>query len=465
MVGNGAPDLLTKLRDNWGTVRVRITAAATIIVGVALLVSAVAMVVLLRRSLTADVRAAASLQAEAAVTGLESGEAEGAIPVGDGEEEFVQVLDATGRVVASSANLTGAPAIVELTPGDTRQIANAPTVDRPLEDGPFLAVAKPASTPRGLLTVVVGKTLEPVTESSEAVTTLLGSGVPLLLLVVGAVTWHVVGRALAPVEAMRTQVDAISITHLDRRVPTSSGTDEVARLGATMNQMLGRLEGGQERQRRFVSDASHELRSPVTTIRQQAEVALAHPDGTTIEELAGVVLEEDLRLQHLVEDLLLLAKIDEGTLRLRTGPVDLDDLLFAEAGRLRTTTDRRVDTGGVSAGRVSGDGGQLSRLVHNLIDNAARHSLGAVALSLGEREGKVVLAVEDDGSGVPPSERHRILERFVRLDDARDRDSGGSGLGLAIVAEVAGAHGATVSVLDSPLGGARFEVAFPATAC
>ncbi|MDQ3660028.1 MAG: HAMP domain-containing histidine kinase [Actinomycetota bacterium] len=445
--------------------RVRITAAATIIVGVALLVSAVAMVVFLRRSLTADVRAAASLQAEAAVTGLESGEAEGAIPVGDGEEEFVQVLDATGRVVASSANLTGAPAIVELTPGDTRQIANAPTVDRPLEDGPFLAVAKPASTPRGLLTVVVGKTLEPVTESSEAVTTLLGSGVPLLLLVVGAVTWHVVGRALAPVEAMRTQVDAISITHLDRRVPTSSGTDEVARLGATMNQMLGRLEGGQERQRRFVSDASHELRSPVTTIRQQAEVALAHPDGTTIEELAGVVLEEDLRLQHLVEDLLLLAKIDEGTLRLRTGPVDLDDLLFAEAGRLRTTTDRRVDTGGVSAGRVSGDGGQLSRLVHNLIDNAARHSLGAVALSLGEREGKVVLAVEDDGSGVPPSERHRILERFVRLDDARDRDSGGSGLGLAIVAEVAGAHGATVSVLDSPLGGARFEVAFPATAC
>ncbi|MDQ3767068.1 MAG: HAMP domain-containing histidine kinase [Actinomycetota bacterium] len=463
-MAEGAPHLLTKLRDGWGTVRVRTTAAATIVVGVALLVAAVAMVVLLRRSLTADVGAAAALQAEAAVTGLASGPADGAIPIGDGEEEFVQVLDATGRVVASSANLTGTSAIVELAPGETRRIANVTNADRPLEDGPWLAVARSASTSRGSLTVVSGRTLETVTESTQAVTALLGSGVPLLLLVVGAVTWHVVGRALAPVEAMRTQVNAISTSDLDRRVPTSSGTDEIARLGTTMNQMLARLEQGQERQRRFVSDASHELRSPVTTIRQQAEVALAHPDGITIAELAGVVLQEDIRLQNLVEDLLLLAKIDEGTLRLRREPVDLDDLVLAEAGRLRTTTDRRVDTGGVSAGRVSGDGGQLYRLVHNLIDNAARHCLGAVALSLGEREGKVVFAVDDDGGGVPPSDRHRILERFVRLDDARDRDSGGSGLGLAIVAEVAGAHGATVSVLDSPLGGARFEVRFPAAA-
>lgn len=461
-MAEGAPDLVSKLRDGWGTVRVRTTAAATIVVGVALLVAAIAMVVLLRRSLTADVGAAAALQAEAAVTGLASGAADGAIPIGDDEEEFVQVLDATGRVVASSANLTGTPAIVELAPGETKRIANVPNAD-PLEDGPFLAVARSASTSRGSLTVVSGRTLETVTESTQAVTALLGSGVPLLLLVVGAVTWHVVGRALAPVEAMRTQVNAISTSDLDRRVPTSSGTDEIARLGTTMNQMLARLEQGQERGHRFVSDASHELRSPVTTIRQQAEVALAHPDGTTIEELAGVVLQEDMRLQNLVEDLLLLARIDEGTLRLRTEPVDLDDLLFAEAERLRTTTDRRVDTRGVSAGRVSGDGGQLSRLVHNLIDNAARHSLGAIALSLGERGGKVVLAVDDDGGGVPPTERHRILERFVRLDDARDRDSGGSGLGLAIVAEVAGAHGASVSVLDSPLGGARFEVRFPAT--
>ncbi len=463
-MGEGAPGLLARLRDGWGTVRVRTTAAATIVVGIALLVSAVAMVVLLRRSLTADVRATAALRAGAVVTQLEAGESDVAISIGDGEEEFVEVLDAAGRVVASSVTLSGSPAIVKLSPGETKRIEEVPAGAGSLEEGPFLAVGRSASTPEGSVTVVSGRTLETVTESLGAVTSLLAVGAPLLLLVLGAVTWHVVGRALAPVEAMRAEVDAISTRDLDRRVPTSSGTDEVARLGTTMNRMLARLEQGQDRQRRFVSDASHELRSPVTTVRQQAEVALAHPEGTTIEELAGVVLEEDVRLQHLVEDLLLLARIDEGTLRLRTGPVDLDDLLFAEAGRLRTTTDRRVDTGGVSAGRVSGDGGQLSRLVHNLIDNAARHSRRAVSLSLGEREGKVVLAVDDDGRGVPPSERQRILERFVRLDDARDRDSGGSGLGLAIVAEVAGAHGATVSVLDSPLGGARFEVRFPSPA-
>jgi signal transduction histidine kinase len=303
-----------------------------------------------------------------------------------------------------------------------------------------------------------------VTESSRAVVGLLAPGVPLLLVVMGLVTWRVVGRALAPVEAIRTEVESISTKELHRRVPDPPGKDEIARLATTMNRMLGRLEKGQQRQRRFVSDASHELRSPVATIRQHAEVALTHPAGTSIEELAAVVLEEDVRLQGLVEDLLLLTKIDEGTLRLRIESVDLDDLLFEEAERLRGTTDLRVDIGGVSAGRVSGDRGQLDKLIRNLTDNAARHSRNMVALQLGERDGEVVLTVDDDGEGIPPSERGRIFERFVRLEEARDRDSGGSGLGLAIVAEIAGAHGATVAALNSPLGGARFEVRFPSPA-
>ena len=447
----------------WGTVRVRTTAAATVVVGVALLLSAIAMVVLLRRSLTADVSTAATLRAEAAVTQLASGKTDGAIPVGDSEEEFVQALDSSGRVVASSANLDGVPAQVDLPAGETRQIDELTRPGRSLEGGSFLAVAKQASTPRGALTVVSGRSLEPVTESTRTVTTLLAAGVPLLLLIVAVVTWRVVGRALAPVEAMRAEVDAISSRELDRRVGTPSGRDEIARLGKTMNRMLARLEQGQERQRRFVSDASHELRSPVTTIRQQAEIALAHPNGTSLEELAEVVLEEDVRLQRLVEDLLLLARVDEGNLRLRSAPVDLDDLLFEEAKRLQAAPDLRVDTTAVSAGRVAGDAGQLRRLVHNLVDNAARHSRSVVALSLAERDGRAVLAIDDDGGGVPREERTRIFERFVRLDDARDRDSGGSGLGLAIVAEVAKAHAADVGVLDSPLGGARFEVSFPSS--
>ncbi len=460
-MASASTGLWPRVRERSGTLRVRTTAAAVIVVGAALLVSAVAMVALLRRSLIADVRAAARLRAEAVAEGLASAQQEPArddgIRVGDPEESFVQVVDAHGRVVASSTNLMGKPAIVQLAPGKARRIAGLP-----FEDDPFLAVATSAATPRGQLTVIAGRTLETVTESSRAVVGLLAAGIPLLLVVVGAVTWRVIGRALAPVEAMRAEVEAISSRELYRRVPDPPGKDEIARLATTMNRMLARLEEGQARQRRFVSDASHELRSPVTSIRQHAEVALSHPAGTSVEELAEIVLEEDVRLQGLVEDLLLLTKLDEGTLVLHTEPVDLDDLLFEQAERLRGTTDLRIDTGGVSAGRVSGDRGQLDKLVRNLFDNAARHAKSAVAVALREADGVVVLSVDDDGEGIPRSERRRVFERFVRLEAARDRDSGGSGLGLAIVAEIAAAHSAAVAVVDSPLGGARLEMRFPA---
>jgi signal transduction histidine kinase len=155
------------------------------------------------------------------------------------------------------------------------------------------------------------------------------------------------------VEAIRAEVDAISGDALHRRVPDPPAGDEIGRLARTMNRMLGRLEQAQARQRRLVADASHELRSPVATIRQHAEVALAHPDRTTT-ELAGTVLAEDLRLQRLAEDLLLLTRADEHTLALRRRPVDLDDLVFDEARRVRGATGLRVDTTAVSAGRVEG---------------------------------------------------------------------------------------------------------------
>jgi signal transduction histidine kinase len=304
-------------------------------------------------------------------------------------------------------------------------------------------------------------TFETVTESTQAVVPILVAGVPLLLAVLGMVMWRVVGRTLAPVEAIRAEVEAISSSELHRRVPDPPSRDEVARLAATMNRMLARLEAGQKRQRRFVSDASHELRSPVATIRQHAEVALSHPEQTRVEELAEVVLQEEARLQQLVDDLLLLTKIDEGTLSLRTESVDLVDILFEEAERLSGSAEVRVDAGRVSAGRVRGDRRQLARLVRNLVDNAARHARHTVAMSLGEVDGHVVLTIDDDGEGIPATERRHVFERFVRLEEARDRDSGGSGLGLAIVAEIAGAHGATVEVLEGPLGGARLQVRFP----
>jgi signal transduction histidine kinase len=455
MVADTRQGWLSRLRAHAGTVRVRTTAGAVVVVGVALLVAAIAMVVLLRRSLTANVSTAARARADAVAMLLE-GTSGRSLRGEDRDDEFVQVLDSQGRVVDSSPNLEGKEALLRLAPGDSERLGGLS-----FEDDQFLVVATSADTPDGPVTVMVGRTLESVTESSQVVVNLLATGFPLLLAVVAATSWRVVGRALAPVDAIRDEVDAISTAELHRRVPDPPGRDEIARLAATMNEMLARLEEGHDRQRRFVSDASHELRSPVASIRQHAEVALTHPKQSSVEELAEVVLEEDVRLQRLVEDLLLLTRMDEGTVHLRRAPVDLDDILLEEAQRLRGTTGLRIRTGGVSAGRVSGDSGQLEKLVRNVTENAARHARSIVELSLTEADGEVLLRVDDDGMGIPPPERERVFERFVRLDEARGRDSGGSGLGLAIVAEIAAAHGGSVVALEGSLGGLRIEAHLP----
>jgi signal transduction histidine kinase len=456
MVADTGVGLWSRLRAHAGTVRVRTTAGAVVVVGVALLVAAIAMVVLLRRSLTANVSTAARARAAAVTDLLAEGMSGCVVRGGDLEEEFVQVLGPRGQVVACSPNLEGEDAVLRLAPGDTERVEGLR-----FEDDQFLVVATAADTPQGPVTVMVGRTLESVTESSQVVVSLLATGFPLLLAVVAATSWRVVGRALVPVDAIRTEVDAISTAELHRRVPDPPGRDEIARLATTMNEMLARLEKGHDRQRRFVSDASHELRSPVATIRQHAEVALAHPNRSSVEELAEVVLEEDVRLQRLVEDLLLLTRMDERTVHLRMAPVDLDDILLEEAQRLRSTTTLRIRTEGVSAGRVSGDSAQLEKLVRNVTENAARHAHSTVELSLTEADGEVLLRVDDDGRGIPPPERERAFERFVRLDEARARDSGGSGLGLAIVAEIAAAHGGSVVALEGPLGGLRIEAHLP----
>jgi HAMP domain-containing protein len=216
--------------------------------------------------------------------------------------------------------------VARLGPGESAE------VEAPVEDGPFLAVATGADTPLGRRTVVVVRSSDAVSETTAMVTGLLAVGLPLLLAVVAATTWMVVGQALAPVKVIRAEVDAISGAGLHRRVPDPAADDELGRLARTMNRMLVRLEQAQARQRRLVSDASHELRSPVATIRQHAEVALAHPGRTTTTELAATVLAEDLRLQRLAEDLLLLTRADEHTLVMRRRPVDLDDLVLEEAG-------------------------------------------------------------------------------------------------------------------------------------
>ena len=434
------------------SVRVRTTIGAVAVVGIALVIAAIAMLVILRQTLTDNVRTSALQRAESVADFVSDGSF-GSLTQRSSDDEFVQVLDDQGRIALASANAEARPLVDDLRAGESREIRV------PFDDDPFLAVA--AEGGQRNHTIVVGRTLDGVVESTEVVGRLLLVGIPILLLLVGGVTWKVVGRALAPVESMRTEVDAISTNELHRRIPSGEGRDEITRLAATLNRMLERLEAGQVRQRRFVSDASHELRSPVATIRQHAEVTLAHPGDSSAKDLASVVLAEDLRLQRLVEDLLLLSRADEHLVDERRTVLDLDDVVFEEVDRLREDTDRSIDSSRVSAGRVSGDRKQLARLTGNLLENALRHARKNVAVSLNHENGRVVLRVDDDGTGIPTKERGRVFERFVRLQQARDRDSGGSGLGLAIVAEVAAAHGGAATVLDSPLGGARFEVSLP----
>ncbi|MFF1957882.1 sensor histidine kinase [Streptomyces sp. NPDC058220] len=281
-------------------------------------------------------------------------------------------------------------------------------------------------------------------------------GLPVLLLVVGGVTWLVTRRALRPVEGIRREMAAITASEdLSRRVPEPATYDEVARLARTTNETLTALEAAVERQRRFVADASHELRSPIASLRTQLEVGDAHPE---LLDVPGAV-QDTVRLQQLAADLLLLARLDAGE-RAGRARVDLGALAREEVSQ--RTADRVPVSLEVAQGlEVTGSRGQLARVLGNLLDNAQRHAKTSVAASVRREGGRLVLAVADDGSGVPDAERERIFERFVRLDDARSRDDGGAGLGLAIARDVAERHGGTLTVTRAPAGGALFELRLP----
>ncbi|MEO6577390.1 MAG: ATP-binding protein [Candidatus Limnocylindria bacterium] len=438
-----------------GSIRGRTVGVAVSVLGFTLIVGAVALVLFLRAGLTESIHADLELRAAEVVAELQRGTAPEDVRLPATDDLLVQVLDADGRVLAAGREAPSTPMVSGL--GDEESA----TVTIGEDDDPFLVVAATVDAPVAARTVLAARVLDLVAESTEIVTLLLVLGLPLVLLLVGAVAWQLVGRSLAPVEAMRREVDAISAADLHRRVPDPPGSDEIRRLAETMNAMLARLEQASTRQRQLVADTSHELRSPIATIRQHAEVALAHPDGTTITDLAQIVLAENLRLARMVDDLLLLARADERSLGLTPRPLDIDDIVLATARTSRTSDGPSIDASAVSAGRVLGDPEALRRMVANLGENAVRHAQGRVALSVAEVGSEVLVRVDDDGPGIDPGDRQRAFERFVRLDAARARDDGGSGLGLAIVAELVAAHGGNVAIGESPMGGARVEVRLP----
>lgn len=416
------------------SIRARVTAGATLFVAAILIVAAVIAVPVLDRALTDSVAESVDQDLDSLESQLEASPDRAEVVIAGIDDDLLVRLE-----TRDGATVTNDDDAAELADTDGED-ATSVTVD----DESWLAATE--DTDAGTLTVA--RPMEHVEDTVSATTRLLVVTVPLMVLLVGLVVWVVTGRALRPVERLRRQVDSIGASDLSRRV--DAGDDELGALAATMNRMLGRLEQSQAVQRRFVSDASHELRSPLATMRQYAELAVAHPETVPIEELGEVVVAEGERMQDLVEGLLLLARLDEGQ-RPPAAPVDLDDLVLRDADRLRRTgTAVEVDPSGVGAGRVEGNDRLLARVVRNLVDNAARHAEGRVELRVRsestEQGERVLFTVADDGAGVPPEDRERIFDRFTRLDEGRARDAGGSGLGLAIVRDVVQAHGGTVTV-------------------
>jgi signal transduction histidine kinase len=444
------------------TVRVRITLAAVLVVGFAFAAGGMWLVRAQRDSLTSDIETAARLRSRDIAANVDDGDLPDRIAVPRGDENLVQVVDANGDVVASSSNVSGKGRFTDLSPGD--DVYATATVDTiPGGEGPFRVVARRVTTGPRTYTIYVAGSLEPVTDSTSSLVRLLLIGLPALLVVVGVTTWVVTGRALRPVAAIRQEVEAIGAEDLHRRVPEPATADEIGRLARTMNAMLARLEDATERQQRFVADASHELRSPLTGIRAQLEVDLAHPAQARWQDTERDVLDDAIRMQRLVEDLLALASADHASALDAThrAPVDVDEIVLTEARRLRSRTACRIDTTAVSGAQVDANADQLARAVRNLLDNAARHARTRVTVSLRETEHEVILIVADDGTGIPPDQRERVFERFARLDGARARDEGGTGLGLAITRQVVHQHGGTITVDDA--SGARFTIALPIT--
>jgi signal transduction histidine kinase len=313
---------------------------------------------------------------------------------------------------------------------------------------------------RGPGVVYVAASIEPVNDSITTLEILLAVAVPALLLLVGVTTWWLVGRALDPVEAIRRQVAEISAADLSRRVPEPETADEIRRLAETMNSMLARLDDASRRQRSFVSDAAHELRSPLASMRAELEVAAAHPDATDLPGLVNRLATTGRRIERLVEDLLVLATAEEPGTQLRT-EVDLDDVVLGQLEPLRATSSLRLDVDRLGPARILGDRDQLERVVANLLDNAERFAATTIRVELRSIDGLAELVVADDGPGVAAEQRGRSFDRFARADEARDRRSGGAGLGLAIAKRIVEAHGGSIAVGDAPTG-ARISVRLPA---
>ncbi len=449
---------LDRLRAAIRTVQGRITLGATLLVLAALTCAAIGLDLLLgATALDAfDEALVARAEDRARLVALEADPE--ALAATLGEEEFVVIYDASGSVAAAqglddpAGYLAPTSGTVQTQDVTIRKIEYGGTEVE--VDTETLRVAAAATADGGL--VVVGSETEQIERSRSVERTALAIGVPLLVLAAGLLAWRIVGAALRPVEALRRDVDELAGT--GGRVGVPDTGDEIHDLAVTMNELLERTDAHQAEQRRFIADASHELKSPVANLRVVVETS---PALAAVPDEQAVLVGETERLQGLIDDLLFLARTEAGHGAARVS-VALDDLVFDVVERVQPReSDLAIDVGGVEPTIVHGRAPALARVVANLVDNAVRHADRRIAVQVRAEDGRAVLAVGDDGAGIPVADRERVFERFTRLDDARTRGGGGSGLGLAIVRRIAEDHGGSVSIDRSSLGGAEVTVELP----
>lgn len=451
--------LVSRLRRWCGGIATRSALVAAAVVLASLVVVGSASVVLLYRSMCADVDNAANSRALAVAERLKKeppDELESVLLATDQRIVAVQVIDARGRIVRRSDSAPKEP-LIPLRSNNFRdpQVGVSATAD---DDTRVAALT--ADGRKGRYTVLVGGGIEPIESMTSTVATMLTITAPVVAVVAAGVTYLLVRRSLRSVDAIRSRVTQISASDLSGRVPVPDRADEISALAVTMNEMLGRIEAGHTAQRRFVGDASHELRSPLATVISALEIAQNHPEVFDKTLVQTALLPEAHRMQSLVEDLLLLARADEHGLPMRRTEIDLDDLASDEVTRLKRETSLQI-SGQLAAVKVTGDALGLARVLRNLADNAARHARSQVSIVVRADADNAYLQVCDDGPGIPVAERDRVFERFVRLDADRSRHGGGSGLGLAIVAEIVAAHKGAVDISGREGGGTVLTVRLP----
>jgi len=452
-------------RDRQLSIRARLTLIFVLAIAVILTFTGIALVNLVHRSLLSQ----AANQIDAVMEQTQMGFASATKAVNHQEvlatqgDIVVQVTNAAGtRVWAASSAIANAPvlakAVVDFSSGSglgvhyVHSVTTSPTLSE-LSSGQVASI----TTKRGqglIFGFVYGG---PIQHSVRVLLASLLISFPLLLLMSGGLIWLGIGLALAPVEAIRRRVDAIAAEDLTQRVPVTGGDDEIARMARTVNEMLARLESASRFQQEFVSNASHELRSPLTTLLATTERATADPANANWPEVADVIMREGRRLDGIIGDLFWLARHDEDHVDVESADIDFDDLLYEEASRVRSMSELSVDTSAVAPTRVLGDPTMIKRMIRNVVDNAMRYAQRELRFDSHYEDDQAVIIVSDDGDGIDVAKSARFFERFTRADAARTRQSGGTGLGLAIVTEIAIRHGGSARFVEVETG-SRIEL-------